>query len=33
VPDVNDMQGKDWKDVMKKAKEKYDLLKSNAQYK
>ena len=27
------MQGKDWKDIMKKAKEKYNLLKSDAQYK
>ena len=31
--DVNDMQGKDWKDIMKKAKEKFDLLKCDAHYK
>ena len=31
--DVNDMQGKDWKDIMKKAKEKYDLLKMDTHYK
>jgi hypothetical protein len=31
--DVNDMQGKDWKDIMKKAKEKSDLLKSDTTYK
>lgn len=31
--DVNDMQGTDWKHIMKKAKEKYDLLKGDAHYK
>jgi hypothetical protein len=31
--DVNDMQGTDWKHIMKKAKEKYDLLKSDTQQK
>jgi hypothetical protein len=31
--DVNDMQGKDWKYIMKKAKEKFDLLKCDAHYK
>jgi hypothetical protein len=31
--DVNNMQGTDWKHIMKKAKEKYDLLKSDTHYK
>jgi hypothetical protein len=31
--DVNDMQGKDWRYIMKKAKEKYDLLKTDTHHK
>jgi hypothetical protein len=31
--DVNDMQGMDWKHITKKAKEKYDSLKSDTHYK
>jgi len=31
--DVNEMHGKDWKDIMKEAKAKYDLLKMDTHYK